>query len=1025
MKNRINNRKQFVSVLIAAAFGFSANGYTADNATWQSSDVEALSKGATFNGMAVIPNRVLVKWREEMSSEDADQALDVIGMWRTEDYQGMGISVLEAAPKRKSLQASAAQTAEQYLKSIIAELEASGMVLYAEPDYIQTVDFTSPPNDPRYGELWGLNNTGQRSGRFDADIDAPEAWDLNQGSADIVVGVIDTGVDYTHPDLRDNMWVNTAELDGRSDVDDDGNGYVDDIYGWDAANNDGDPMDDDDHGTHVSGTIGAVGNNGIGVVGVSPNVSIMALKFLGANGSGSTSDAIECLNYALEMKRDYGVNLKLTSNSWGGGGYSQALKDAIEATGAQGMLFIAAAGNDGTNNDESPHYPSNYNSDNIISVASTTRNDVKSSFSNYGLISVDLAAPGSSILSTVHGGGYASFSGTSMATPHVAGAAALVFADHPEFNHLQVKEDLMGTVDHLDDLTDRTVTGGRLNLQGALGCDESNPRLSTSLEDQFTVEQGREQVLSASLSACTRSRSATMTVSVGGGTPLTLLDDGAGVDATADDGVYSGAWTPTTLGAITLEFSATDAGTTYTSSVPGSVVPFVGYHDQEVTYDWVDISSSGTALNLRDDDHRNVPLPFTFEFYGTGRDSVSIGSNGQVYFLNNDFGENYKNESIPSSVTNHDFIALLWDDLNPASGGNVYYDVVGTAPNRRFVIQYQDVPHYVGGGDGGPGPYFLASGTGSFQAILEENGDILMQYQDVNFNNTDYDNGASATVGIQKDPSSGQQYSYNEAVLRDRLAIRWSQSETPPPAEPQLYFSLRKDGAVGGLTVANEDIIQYDGTNFSRHFVGSNVGLAGFRVNAFALASDTEILMSLHPAGSVPGVGPVSATDILKFTATSLGENTDGTFELYLSGNDYGLTQAEQQVDALEFIDGRLLISTAKSITAGGTVTSRDEDILELDTGGNWQVYFDGSDVSLDGQQQDLKAVAVAANGDISLSMRDAVTVPGVAPRNEDVFRFIPVSLGSSTSGNYDPILSFDGSVHNLVTNDISAMDAR
>ena len=199
-----------------------------------------------------------------------------------------------------------------------------------------------------------------------------------QAKKDTVVGVIDTGVDYTHPDLKLNMWVNAAELNGIAGVDDDGNGYVDDIHGWDAANGDGDPMDDHSHGTHVAGTIGAVGNNSIGVAGVASHVQLMALKFLDGNGSGFTSDAIKCLDYALKMKRDHGVNLKLTSNSWGGSFFSQSLNDAIDATGAEGMLFIAAAGNNGTDNDQSPHYPSNYDSPTIISVASTTANDTRS-----------------------------------------------------------------------------------------------------------------------------------------------------------------------------------------------------------------------------------------------------------------------------------------------------------------------------------------------------------------------------------------------------------------------------------------------------------------------------------------------------------------------------------------------------------------------------------------------------------------------------------------------------------------------
>jgi subtilisin family serine protease len=331
-------------------------------------------------------------------------------------------------------------------------------ILYAEPDYEVTVCSTIP-DDLRFNELWGMHNTGQSGGTVDADIDAPEAWDISTGSSDIIVAVIDTGADYTHPDLAANMWVNEGEIPGNG-LDDDGNGYIDDVYGYDFCNNDGDPWDDHYHGTHCAGTIGAVGNNNQGVAGVCWNVRIMAVKFLNSAGSGSTSDAIASVQYSVLM------GAHLSSNSWGGGSYSQGLKDAIDAAGAAGMLFVAAAGNDNTNNDSNPHYPSSYDCESLISVMATDRNDNKSSFSNYGPTSVDLGAPGSSILSCKPGNQYQYLNGTSMATPHVAGACALLWSMNSAISNLEIKNILLQTVDST--LPGLCVSQGRLNLYSAI-----------------------------------------------------------------------------------------------------------------------------------------------------------------------------------------------------------------------------------------------------------------------------------------------------------------------------------------------------------------------------------------------------------------------------------------------------------------------------------------------------------------------------------------------------------------------------
>lgn len=351
----------------------------------------------------------------------------------------------------------------------IATLSSHPAIAVVEPNYILTA--AGFPDDTSFGSLWGLHNTGQSGGLIDADIDAPEAWDITTGSADVVVFVIDSGVDYTHPDLAANMWVNPGEVAGNG-VDDDNNGYIDDIHGINSITGSGDPMDDNGHGTHCAGTIGGTGNNALGVTGVNWSVKIGAAKFLSAGGSGSTADAIECFNYINDLK-NRGINVVVTNNSWGGGGFSQTLMDAINGpVGMPKILHAAAAGNNNRDTDVTPFYPANYNLNHIISVAATDRNDRYASFSNWGTTQVDIAAPGVSILSTTQNNTYSFYSGTSMASPHVAGAAALIAAEHPTRTATQLKADLMLGADDIGgigtNMLKPTITNSRLNIHQTL-----------------------------------------------------------------------------------------------------------------------------------------------------------------------------------------------------------------------------------------------------------------------------------------------------------------------------------------------------------------------------------------------------------------------------------------------------------------------------------------------------------------------------------------------------------------------------
>ncbi|HEX8162228.1 MAG TPA: S8 family serine peptidase [Pyrinomonadaceae bacterium] len=321
------------------------------------------------------------------------------------------------------------------------------------------------PNDPLFNEQWSLQNTGQREGKSGADICATRAWAKTTGSNKVVVAVIDTGVDYSHTDLAGNIWTRPAGLAPYRDAE---LGTFDDRHGFDASDMDGDPMDDNGHGTHCAGIVGAEGNNGDGITGVNWHVQIMPLKFLDASGRGSLRAAIECINYVIARKRD-GVNVLVISASWGSNFGSRALREAISRAGEEGILFVAAAGNDSTNNDRLPHYPSNYDLPNVLAVAALDRRDNLARFSNFGAKSVHIAAPGAEILSTWLNNEYEEHSGTSMATPEVSGVAALVLAANPDLTVAELRARLLGSVDKIPALEGKVASGGRLNAARAVG----------------------------------------------------------------------------------------------------------------------------------------------------------------------------------------------------------------------------------------------------------------------------------------------------------------------------------------------------------------------------------------------------------------------------------------------------------------------------------------------------------------------------------------------------------------------------
>jgi len=354
--------------------------------------------------------------------------------------------------------------------AIVAEYSRLPEVEYAEPNFEVELDVIDGPlvpvlpHDPQFTEQWALANSGQRGGKEGADISATLAWATTTGSDKVVVAVLDSGVDYTHEDLAENMWVRPA---GMAPYRDNELGTIDDLNGYNAIDNASDPMDENGHGTHCAGIIGAEGENNLGIAGVNWKVQIMPLKFMNAGGFGTTKDAIEAINYVIERKKA-GVNVRIISASWGSTQRSRALEQAIRKAYENDILFVAAAGNASVNNDRSPHFPSSYDVPNVISVAALDRHDQLARFSNYGAKSVAIAAPGVDILSTWLGNQYEEKSGTSMATPVVSGVAALILSENPRMSVDDLRKRIMASSDPIVALKGKTVAGGRINAAKAL-----------------------------------------------------------------------------------------------------------------------------------------------------------------------------------------------------------------------------------------------------------------------------------------------------------------------------------------------------------------------------------------------------------------------------------------------------------------------------------------------------------------------------------------------------------------------------
>lgn len=410
-----------------------------------------------------VEGELLIQFKEGASAAAKQKAFEKV---KGQPVEKILTKAMERAGKKEGL---ALVKVNKNVLEAIAELNGAEGVEFAEPNYVYYHTATSTDTYFTNGSLWGMYGPST-SPASTYGSNAAAAWAAgNTGTASVYVGVIDEGIQLTHPDLAGQVWVNPADpTDG---VDNDGNGLVDDTNGWDFANNDATIYDGgtkgslDDHGTHVSGTIGGKAN-GQGVVGVNWNIKLISAKFLGRRG-GTTANAVKAVDYLTNLK-NRGINIVASNNSWGGGGYSQALYDAISRASNAGIMFIAAAGNSGTNNDVTASYPSNYNLPNVIAVAAIDKNGALASFSQYGATTVDIGAPGVAINSTTAYNTYSSYNGTSMATPHVTGAVALYASTHPGASVAQIRNAILSSAVPTASLAGKTVTGGRLDVNAAL-----------------------------------------------------------------------------------------------------------------------------------------------------------------------------------------------------------------------------------------------------------------------------------------------------------------------------------------------------------------------------------------------------------------------------------------------------------------------------------------------------------------------------------------------------------------------------
>jgi alpha-tubulin suppressor-like RCC1 family protein/Tol biopolymer transport system component/subtilisin family serine protease len=766
---------------------------------------------------------------------------------------------------------------EETLAAVDA-LNARPDVLYAEPNYI--LRKAALPNDPRFSELWGLKNTSYPT----ADIDAEQAWNTTTGSRTIVVGVIDEGIDVNHEDLRDNIWRNHAEAGGTPGFDDDGNGYVDDINGWDfyhddrtlydgpGTNPDGSILDA--HGTHVAGTIGASGNNGRGIAGVNWQVSLLPLKILGPDG-GSTADAIRAYDYARTMRQRWdasggtqGANIRVLNNSYGGRGFSQAALDAIRALGDAGILFVTSAGNEARNNDRFPAYPSSYQTPNLVSVAATGFTGLPSTqFSNYGPRGVDLVAPGENILSTTPGNTYDKYYGTSMAAPHASGTAALVCAAYPDIPLRRLRAALV--YGGSQGFAQFTSSGKRLNARGSLdNAAETDTTAPAALGDLSISSQGNQKF--------------TLRWSAPG-------DDGAGGASVAIYEVRYSDANPATPGVFDTAYrldapapAAPGSIQTVSVAVPyrhatgfvavraidnaGNAAPLAVVN---LNADIADadpytlsvagageaLSTGGTPLGLRADEaYLTYQLPFEFTFFGRRTGGITLSTNGAIHFApptQLPDGSPDVDVSGTDYLSARQIIAGLWDDLRTdrRAGDDVY--VLQPDP-ERVIFRWQAVTYNYTEG--------LGAGRGenpvNFEIELRRDGTFLIRYGEGNHNLLP----VVGAAGGEPDPyivgSHTSEFALKDLNFAPVVAFTPRRPTPPPAADLAVSVRITPDPAATGQQL----IYQIEASNRSFDQTAERVSVVTQLPQGVGFVSCASTYQSICNGPAVGSTGAVTVS---------------------------------------------------------------------------------------------------------------------------------------------------------------------
>jgi PKD repeat protein len=709
----------------------------------------------------------------------------------------------------------------------------------AEPDY--KLKASATPNDPELasGHQWGLHNTGWNNGTPDADIHAVQGWDTLHDASGVIVAVIDSGIRYTHQDLAGNMWTNPNEIPDNG-IDDDHNGFIDDVHGVNAIVDGGNPNDDNGHGTHVAGIIGAVGNNGVGTVGVAWKVQLMACKFLDSAGNGDTSDAIQCIDYARRN------GARVMNASWGGPDSSSALYTAISNARSAGIIFVTAAGNDGMNLDSFSNYPAGYDLDNIITVCATTRDDLfDGSYSNYSPTKVDVAAPGTLIYSTWQSSdsSYTYETGTSMATPFVSGVCALLRARFPSENERQIIERILNSVDPLPSLQGKCVTGGRVNLEKALGPNPAAGFVASTLAG--------EPPLAITFTNTSSGDYTNLVWDFGDGSPITSEINPS--HSFAYPGVFK----------VKLTAMGVNGRNNF---VEQQIRVTPNYAVVNEPYSWIDPSTlpSYGVLTVGDNGNAVRALPFAFNFYGESFSRIYIGANG-VIGLGSTNGLNSTSPALlPNRTIPNGLIAPYWDNLNPGAGGTVSFGILGESPNRKAVITWEGVPRF-----GSPMPF-------TFQAIFEEAGnDIVFQYKEVQPQNKS-GGGKKASIGLEE--PFGQmgvsvEYLGNPITVQNSSAYRFTQ-------RPFSYLLVGPPDVTSFAGIAGSPISQ---TNVFYLYNPGNTSLS-WNVDISASWIDTAPRIGTLQPGELAEVAvfPTSA-------AAQLGSGSfSGTLDFHNTDNSQG-----------------------------------------------------------------------------------------------------------------------------------------